>query len=319
MNDMSNINILSSIICRMISCVSILDIVCDGRDSLMADLVSRLDSCDSNSMMMWMLQILHSFADEMNNMILERRNILLVDECLKKHVPAVCRFWVKILKHQQAPTDAVEMIITSVGCWSARKIGLLTQPELVQALLEYYPKPDYFEQVNGILVIMLEAHSTGWLFNSYTIQEIVHLHNINIMKIEKANSEGVEALKVLESDTLVQGSAQIILNYLLTVVAPMVEQSISKKDDQVTKGFADIFVQLIKSFPSYLVTIDQEMSKQIYRYSIVLLMHKDNSVSNYSLDLWMILHRIVAKNSKNLDEKHLEFFFECYNEVFLID
>lgn len=310
-------SLLASMAARAYAAVGILQVVCGDDPQIMNEVLEQVKAPPSDDgFVLLLLQLINAFPEELHSLIIERSNQNKVLAILKEHRPSVAAFWTGLLSMKKVPGKVVEQILEGISSWTVCKVNLLAEIEMVETLLRLYPQDDYFQAINDIFVSMLERVSIVSEFSSKPIEEI-------LSTLEKAiqirQPEVQELLKSTNSDQVEEvctlHSVQAILNFLLQVVGPKFSEHLNKKKSRVAKCFAETYVVLLKSFPSFLYLTESPASKEIYKYAVMLLQHADNAVSNFSLDLWLELHRTLVKQQRHLTARYQAFFLQVFDEV----
>ncbi len=307
--------VLKSYVGRCYAAIGILKLAHEESAEIFEEVFGQLEKENDETNVLLLLGLVTAAAEEKSNILMERSKATFVENFLKEQVERIASYWTKLLLLPNISKSVVDQIFEGISAWVSQHIGFLSQPELIRCLLLVCQKADYFEQVNSILVRLLENHTTSWSFKKTPLDTLITAYLEQKAMIAQAKDKGQQAILQLDRNARTHISLELILEFFLLTVGPSIEPSLNKKRDELTSSFTEVIVQLLKSYPVYLFMIGSEATRQIYRYAIMLLSHKDLSVSNHSLCIWLDLHRIVSFNAQTLDKKLVEFLHECYTEV----
>lgn len=126
-----------------------------------------------------------------------------------------------------------------------------------------------------------------------------------------------EALKLAQEDNefLVHANVVMLLRFLFNHVGPGFLKETTQKKSLVSKCFAELFCQILDSFQVLLFMPSLPFFMDIFKYSIHLLCHSDNSVSSFSLDIWINLKASIKNEKERLTPEHVNMFRLIYEEV----
>lgn len=309
--------LLSAMAARAYAAVGILQVVAGEEAEIMNEILEQASSPNSEQSAFILLFSLNSIAEELEKIVIERKRLTMILMKLKSKKLEVASFLSSFMKLKVNSPHTMDTILSCINSWSQLKVQFLACPNFVEVLLQVYTQEEYYEVVNSLLICMLEFSSYARALESKKITEIIKTAIAAEHEIMKAKSENPSDFSMCEEESLTIYSVQLILNFLLDVVGPKFSEQLQKKRSEISKCFVELFLQLLKSFPVYLVLSNNQITKKVYNYAIMLLLHSDNSISAFSFDLWIYLNEIVNSHKNELDQGLLDFLTEVYDEVFV--
>lgn len=323
----NELRILVSITSRAYSVLGILQPANRLEPTVLTEIVemSRPGHAVTEQAVTLLLHLQNAFAEELATIHLERAVLSRVLELVSSHKKVIAGFWTEILKLPQTPQSQqlIELVLTTISSFTSRRVQFLTQPQLIMAMLNLYLTDEWFETITGILVQLAECSNYSRARNEsgYCIQEIIKVQNFLEqgqagMQNNYAELEG----KDFEDEILSVHSVSLILEFLLQHLLPKVETELNKRQSIISKCTAEVLVALLKCFPELTFLINKPYIPKLYRGGVLLMMHVNNSISCYSLDIWIGIKRFLVAESLSGDELPVdmkEFFLNVFDEVFL--
>lgn len=300
---------------RMYAAVGLLQIVSGEDPKIVDEIMGQVAQQNTPQAAFLLLHLLNSLAEELTVLVIERRRHLSIVSILKSHRSKICSFWAPLLHNPPTP-EFTQLILTGIASWATLKVQLLADPRLVQSLLVHYSRQETFEQVNGLFVQLLEQSAFAQCLQAKTITAAIADLRTQQSQMEAAKKENWARLDDYDEEALTGHSVEVLLEFFLTVVGPKFEQEMTQRRSIISKCFAEVFVQILQSFPVFLFLADSAVAKQIYRYAVMLIVHTDNSVSAFSLDIWLNLKSILNEQRQDLPQSLHGLFLEVFEEVF---
>lgn len=319
--------ILVSITARAYSVIGILQPANRLDPSVLTEIVemSKPGLANTEQAVSMLLNLQSAFAEEMGTIHLERAVLTRVLDMLAGHKKTIAQFWTGILKLPSGPQtqQLIEVCLGTINNFTTRRLQLLTQPQLIVAMLELFMTEEWFETVCGILVQLAESSNYSRAKNQsgYCIQEVIKAQKFleqgqAAMEHQYTTLEGLD----FEDEILSLHSIYLILQFVLNNLIPKTQQELNKKESIISKCTAELLVAVLRCFPELAFLTTAAYIPQLYRGAVTLLMHVNNSISHHSLEIWVGIKRFLTAESLDVDQLPAEmrsFFLEVFDQIFL--
>ena len=283
---------------------------------IIEEVLSHASQAHSEHSYVIMLQTMNSLAEELENITMERRKLMVILTMLKQKKHVVSDFLAQVIRSCYNFPNKVEPVLACVMSWAQLKVQFLACPYLIETLLHAYTQSDLIEPINNILYLLMEKSSYSRSLESRTIKQTIVEVKKSETEMKKFKADNYQKIDHYEEETMTVYSVHLILEFLINVLGPKVKDSSHPDYQEASKYFAELFTQLLKAFPVYMFIVDGSMTSQIYQFGIVLLMHQDNSISSFSMDLWIALKDLIENHKEELDQSLTGLFTEVYDQVF---
>lgn len=310
--------LVGSMAARAYAAVGILQVMGGEEPQIIEEIFSGISSTNSNdSLLLLLLELTNSLAEEMQSMIMERANYKKISSLLKSHKLRVITMWIESLKSRNNSPRVLDKILDGITSWVAVNVNFLANPDLVIVLCSFCgTHQDYFQSVNDLFIQMIEKVSVASYFGSKTSEEI----SITLAKaLAHDNSTPLgNAADILagndQEEVLTLHSALRILQFYLDNLYPALKQQRTHKRSMPAKCFAEMWVILFKSFPVF-IFLEARVLEGIFSAVFWLMNHPDNSLSGYSFEIWLNLHRLLVKHKSLLTQKDQDLCLSLFNKV----